>query len=349
MTRGLANSAQTPLSFRERLTLEGQPYGVTGTTEGATWTTDGSVAVTLSSPGITRAWAIDHVIISCNKNARAQLWLNDTGLGGATSHIESFIVTPGAPVVIPVSTIQRPALQAASNGAQATVKLRNVYDTDKTNTNLVCGAIGYAIADDLDLAAPKAMLWLGDSITGYGTGPTVKSNQYDWRVRNYLRSKGIRVRMVNMSASGTTSVFHESRRLQGAYDLPQDPDYLFYSLGVNDAVQGTTAATYKANVAAAIAWKKALYPKAKMVVIGATPIENTTNETALATLRTNAAAAVTEAADATVKYVSLATAFDRTLTSNYAASDTTGNHIHPNDTGHAAIWAVLQPWIDANL
>ncbi|NUR28877.1 MAG: SGNH/GDSL hydrolase family protein, partial [Catenulispora sp.] len=203
------------------------------------------------------------------------------------------------------------------------------------------------IEDDLNFGADKTMLWLGDSITAAGTGPTVKTNQYDWRIWNYHKDKGRNVRMVNLSVSGSTSSQFERLRLRGHWDQPQ-VDHVYYSLGANDASQAVPTATYKANVASAIAWKKARYPNATMTVFGMTPQENNTNEANAAAMRTAASDAVTEAADPKVKFLNLGSAFDRTNTANYASSDAAGNHIHPSDAGHSGIWAVLQPWLDAN-
>jgi len=335
--------------FQERCNVEGWPWNGGALVENATWTTDGSVSAPATMPGITRAWAIDSIALSCNKNARVQLAWYTSGFDAGRQELMQVVMSPSTPLVIPVRTIVRPsASQTAGIGGAPQASIRNVYDADKTGVNFAMYAQGWSLTDDLDYAAPKTMLWIGDSITAGGTGPTVKSNQYDWRVRKYYRDKGIRVRMVNMSLSGQTSVVLESRRALGVYDgIPAD--LICYSPGINDASQAVSASTYRANVDAVIAWKKAIHPKAELIVFGPTPAENNTTETAAAALRAQATAAVTAAADAKVSYCNLGAAFDRTVSSNYASSDSAGSRVHPNDAGHAAIWAVVAPFLDANV
>lgn len=91
-----------------------------------------------------------------------------------------------------------------------------------------------------------------------------------------------------------------------------------------------------------IAHKKALYLKAQMVVWGSTPRQSNTVETALAAIRTAGQEAVAEANDPRVRYASLATASDRTNEANYATADASGDKVHPNDAGHAAMFGVMQ-------
>lgn len=335
-------------SLRERVSVEGWAYSAGALTEDATWTTDGSVSATAAMPGITRAWFIDTITVSCSKNARVQISWNSSGFDATRGEIIQVALGAYTPLVIPVGRMVRSATaQTAGSGGAPGASVRKVYDADKTATHLTLWAQGWSLTDDMDYAAPKTMLWIGDSITAGGTGPTIKTNQFDWRVRKYYRDKGIRVRMVNMSLSGQTSIVQESRRAQGAFDgIPAD--LICYSMGPNDAAQGVAASTYRANVDAAIAWKKVMHPAARMVVFGPTPNENNTTEAAQVTLRAEAAAAVTAAADSKVKFCDLGSAFNRTTASNYASSDAAGSRVHPSDAGHAAIWAVVQPFLDAN-
>lgn len=335
------------MSFRERVNLEGRPFNGGADVINGTYTTDGSIAASFGTPGLTRAWAIDTVTVTCNKACKIQLSLYETGIGSPDQFMWRFQVTPGTPVIIPVNAIVRPAVTAFNAGGSGKAQIREMYDGVTTGVNLNVWASGWTLTDDLDYGAEKVYVHIGDSITGPGTGITNKSKQYDWQTLDYLRSEGHSLRMLNTSISGSASPLHESRRLLGAYDFPQ-ADLIGYSLGMNDAGQAIPTATYKTNVKNMIAWKQARYPRATMIVYGSTPAENNTTETALALLRTAASEAVTEAADSRVKYCNLGTAFDRTVASNYASSDTAGSRLHPSDAGHAAIATVIKAFIDAN-
>ncbi|MBP1135119.1 lysophospholipase L1-like esterase [Arthrobacter sp. PvP023] len=336
------------MPLRETCNTEGTPFSGGSSTVNATYTTDGSVSAGFTSPGVTRAFVVDTVTVTCNRSARLQIPLYETGIGGNDQQTWTVQVTPGTPVIIPVNAIIRPAVTGPSGGSTGSVRIREIYDGGSlTGVNLFAYVSGWSIADDFDYSADKVYLHIGDSITAAGTGVTAKSFEYDWLTLAYWKDKGIWVRMINKSVSGSTSVMHESRRLLGAYDFPQ-ADVIGYSLGMNDAGQAVPVATYKTNVKNMIAWKQARYPAAKMIVYGATPAENNTTETALVALRTAASQAVTEANDPRVVYCNLGTAFDRTVASNYAGSDTPGSRVRPSNAGHAGIYAVIKTYLVAN-
>lgn len=335
------------MSFRERCNIEGRPFNSGSDTTNGTYTTDGSIAGGFGTAGLTRAWALDTITITCNKNARLQITVYETGIGGNDAMMWRVQSSPGVPIIIPVNAIVRPSVTAFNAGSSGSVRIREVYDADKTGVNLNVWASGWTLTDDLDYGAEKVYLHIGDSITGPGTGITNKSKQYDWQLLNYLQGKGHSLRMLNTSVSGSASALHESRRSLGAYNFAQ-ADLIGYSLGMNDAGQAVPTATYKTNVKNMIAWKQARYPNATMIVFGATPAENNTTETALALLRTAASEAVAEANDNKVKYCNLGTAFDRTVSSNYAGTDTAGSRVHPNDAGHAAVFNVVKTFVDNN-
>lgn len=333
------------LPLAERVLSEGLPYSTTAAFNGtaavnATWSSN------FALPGITRAFWCESLVLTSNKNLVVQSKLGGEALGSGFPVTHEVVVGPGGPVTVPIRTLLRPS-QYGSNASLGVGVIRSMIDTDGTNALIRLSAVGYSITDDLDFGAEKVLLHIGDSITAGGTGPTAKPNQYDWRFLNALKALGRSVRMINVSMSGTTSANAERRRSYGDYDFPQ-VDHVNYSMGVNDAGSSVTAATYKANVAAAIAWKKVRYPKATMTVFGVTPLENSTSEGFAAQYRTAAAEAVTEAADPLVKFCNLGAAFDRTVSSNYASSDPAGSRVHPSDAGHAAIWGVVGPFLAAN-
>jgi lysophospholipase L1-like esterase len=336
------------MSLKERLNTEGTPYNGGASVINATYTTDGSVSAGFGAPGVTRAFAVDTLTVTCNRSARVQISLYETGIGGNDQQMWVVQTSPNVPIIIPVHAIVRPVNTGLGGNAVGTAKIREIYDGGTTTgVNLFAYASGWAIADDLNFSADKVYLHLGDSITAAGTGITDKRYGYDWQTLAYWKDRGSSVRMINKSVSGTTSTFHETRRAGGAYDFPQ-LDVIGYSLGMNDAGQSIPTATYKTNVKNLIAWKQAQHPNAKLIVYGATPAENDTTETALVALRTAASEAVAEASDSKVKYLSLGGSFDRKVSSNYASSDTAGSRVHPSNNGHAGIFAAIKTFLDAN-
>lgn len=94
--------------------------------------------------------------------------------------------------------------------------------------------------------------------------------------------------------------------------------------------------SYTADLNSFMDWKQNSYPNAKLLVIGPTPLANTTSEATLATLRSAAASAVTTRADPKITYVSLGAAFDPTNAANYA-----GDGVHPL-ASYGAHYAMLQ-------
>lgn len=343
------SAAIAQMSLQDRLSTEGYPYTSTAAVNGITVANNTSLGA-FTLPGLTRAFWIDSIIVSSNKNMAIQIGMSANYIGGGSyPFFTEVIVGPGSTTVIPVRQFFRPAGYTTSTGSVSLggASVRNLIDADGTNTYTRISIVGSSIADDLNFGAEKVLLHIGDSISGAGTGPTSKVKQYDWQTLNYFKDKGHDVRMVNLSVSGSTTQDHERLRQYGTYDLPK-VDFIAYSLGANDASAGNSSALVKSNIAAMIAHKKARYPNAKMIVYGSTPHENNTNETNAVALRTAASEAVTEAADSKVVYLNLGGAFDRLVASNYASGDAAGNRIHPSDAGHAAIWTVIKNFLDAN-
>lgn len=339
------------LPLKERARIEGFPLTLYAGNDGATFTTDGGAATTVSiaAPGITRAFVIDTVMFSVNKNTRTQIQWSTSGFDAARTRLYQFVTAPGVPVIFqPDDVIRMSTPPEAFSAGWPGFRIRTLLDADKANISYAFSLSGWSITDDLDFLAPKSVLWIGDSITAGGTGPTVRENQYDWRVRRYYRDRGIRARLIQMSLSGSTSSQHAARLSQGWYD-PIPGDLICYSAGANDPGQSVSAATYRANLDAAIAWKKLTHPQARMVVFGPTPNENDATETGLVAIRAQGAAAVAAANDPRIKFCDLGGAYDRKLASNYASSDVAGSRVHPSDAGHAAIWAVVAPFLDAQV
>lgn len=345
MTLGKDNNLQRLIPIAERVAVEGEPYGPVVFQENIT-ATDGLIISALPMPSLSRAFYIDSLVISSNKSLVMQALLGNNATQSNLQMIPRIIVSPGIPVNVPVRQVFRPHQTTAPNNTNlGNVSIRKVLDATPTGAYVYLTAMGFMIYDDLNFAADKTLLVIGDSILNGTAGITNKSKSMEWLTRGYFQAQGKNVRVINKSVSGSTTSDHEARRAAGVYDFPQ-VDYLHYQVGTNDA-GAISAATAQANAAAMIAYKQQRYPNAKMVVWGSTPRENNTSETALALIRTAQAAAVTAAADPKVLYCSLATAFDRTVTSNFASTDTPGDRVHPSDAGHAAAYSVASTFLAA--
>lgn len=63
-------------------------------------------------------------------------------------------------------------------------RIRNVLDATAAGAYVFCNLTGIPIYDDLDFAANKVMLVVGDSILNGTSGITDKSKSMEWQVRN---------------------------------------------------------------------------------------------------------------------------------------------------------------------
>jgi lysophospholipase L1-like esterase len=349
----MARKLNTQASIIEKLHQEGESLAsvVNISIADATGITTTGAGYDLGYVGalsVVKAAYIKSICITSNKDCYFNvLQIAPTTISGAgTPSVINMrvVVNAGVPAIIPMDIIL-----PRSTGGIINFYIKEIYSTTKTNCYFGISASGYQFTDDLNFGADKVVLHIGDSITN-GTGITTsKTNFYPWRVRQYFRgTAGQNCRLVNMSVSGSNSVAVETWRQMGKYDLEQI-DCIFYSMGINDAVAGTSAATFQNNLQAFIGWKQKHYPNAKLIFLGATPAENNTTEAAMATLRNTMQGVVTAAADSRVLYYSMANAFDRTQgTTVYVSSDTAGSRLHPNEATHAIIGNAVVNYLSAN-
>ncbi|PLK44498.1 SGNH/GDSL hydrolase family protein [Emticicia sp. TH156] len=301
-----------------------------------------------------KALYIDSIIVHSNKKAlffvqtggNLGSGLGLSGVGTWTANANVFATTPdgGGSVVIPVHLIANGGYQGQTLGAAMTCFVRKVYDSDKTNCDFGVTYIGKYLTDDFNIGASKIILWKGDSISD-GYGVTNKLNMLNWKIRNRLFDRTPNgVRLIAKTWGGTTSKWFDYLRRNSYFDYEQ-VDYIFYQLGVNDAVQGTSEAEYYVNIKSEIAYNSIKYPNAKQIYLGASPRNNGTEETILENLRRKMQLAVYEAANQNVFYCDLANSFDRTVLSNYYLND----GVHPNNSGHQAMFNVLDSFLTMNM
>ena len=213
---------------------------------------------------------------------------------------------------------------------------------------------GIRLTADFNFNANKVILWVGDSIAkGAVLGGTTYSDvnntissvspmdHYAFQVRNYLQGRGEDCRLVIKAMGGYTSRQMGWWIKNGWLDIDQ-ADVVFYQLGVNDATGTTTDQQYTDELNRLINWRDRKHPRCKIVFLGNTPLNNSTNETRLATLRNLMSAQAN--ANNKIYYLSLANAFDRTVLSNYTSND----GMHPNIANNVNVATVINNWISAN-
>lgn len=341
-----------PMVERRMLGLAALLFGPADLT-GASFTGAGYGVGGLTGGSFGWAYWIETVIVASNKNLIINLstgTMSGAGTGTPPTTGIQMITQANVPMVIPMRMLVR-------NGVMSplTAWIKEIIDTDKTGVRVSIGATGFSFADDVDMAAPLKILAIGDSLWA-GSGPSSKETFLPWKIRRYFTDKGQRLRLVNGAIPGSTTQGHEFLRQAGIYDHDR-VGLIIYQLGTNNAAQSIAPAQAQNDLATFLAWKKLRWPDAKMIVFGPPPAENNTTETNLVAIRTALSDAVTAAADSTVKYKSLAGAFDRTAgTAVYISTDTAGSRLHPNDAGINAEWnggyngfVGIKSWLDTNM
>lgn len=197
-------SEQVPLVERRMLGFSPVVFGPTDLTS-ASFSGAGYSIGGFSASSVPWAYWLGSVIVSSNKTIVINIIAGTVSLAGTgtmpTSNMQQ-LIPANVPTVIPVRALLR-------QGTTATLSawLKEVVDADKTNTRVTISGTGFSFADDLDLAATRTALIVGDSLFA-GTGPTVRDNFIPWKIRRYYTDKGIRLRMVNGAVPGSTSGGH---------------------------------------------------------------------------------------------------------------------------------------------
>jgi lysophospholipase L1-like esterase len=283
---------------------------------------------------------VENAVISANKFCSVQFQMISGPTNGSLSR--RYYVGPG------VATVPFKELWYGVPNIQ-------LREGDGTPTYNVSATVnGYRITADLNFNADKVMMWIGDSITrGSSMGATVISggqpaastntpeDHFAFQVRNHFQRRGIDCRLVVKAMGGFTSRNMGVWLKQGWLDIEQC-DVIFYQLGVNDASGTTTDGEFQTELDRIVDFRDRKFPSAKLVFVGDSPLNNNTNETRLATLR-GLKSAMASTPD-NIYYVSLASAFDRSVLTNYTSSD----GVHPNIASNALMAGVIETWIDAN-
>jgi lysophospholipase L1-like esterase len=241
------------------------------------------------------------------------------------------------------------------------IALNGWFGDGISSTRAIAYFSGIKMTADLNFNADKVIMWIGDSITrgssiggtaltgGGGGGSNLQTavkptDHFTFQVRNNFQRRGIDCRLVLKAMGGFNSIDMNAAINTGFLDI-EKANVIFYQLGVNDALAGSgtvSDATYSANLDAVIDFRLRKYPTAKLVFIGATPLNNNTNETRLAQLRTIMASKANTPNN--IFYLSLESAFDRTVLTNYNLSD----GIHPNIANNILMANAINSWVSSN-
>lgn len=323
-------------SFEEFLVREGEPASwVNANAGGAIAAGTGTVNVAIATAQgpalIGKAVLIEEISASLSAPGIAQIQIAASADTRFPGFLKQAVITATA-VSFKVNLMVRGLLNGNSN---VTLNVRNNMTAGSVDYYGAVSASGYRITDDLDLSAPKVVMFAGDSLLN-GTGPTKTATMWAFLFKKKLRDLGTRARVCLKTVSGSTTGEHEAMRAAGYHDIAK-VDLGVYALGVNDAGAAVADATYLVNLTAYWEWFSKRYPLATLVVCGVPPLENNTSETRAAGLRTTASTYVASIASPRLRYINFGTAFDRTVSSNYVGTDTPGSRVHPNDTGHGAM------------
>ncbi len=302
------------------------------------------VIASTQPPRIGKIFFADTALISLDNPAVAQLGVGGDTVGRFPGISTQVLIGANAPIAIPVRALIRGF--AFQNGIFG-VNVRNNLNAGSVTYKGSVTVNGFVITDDLNFSAKHTLGFFGDS-TLNGTGPTTTASMWPFIVRDWLIAQGFDCRNILKSVSGSTSGDHEGWRKAGWHGALSKYAMGFYNLGINDAGAGVSAATALANATAFWTWWDKKYPKAPLVIVGITPLENNTSETAAAAIRSAVAAWVTSVASPRLKYVATEALWDRTVASNYAGTDAAGSRVHYTDAPHALVAGAITTMLAAN-
>ena len=221
----------------------------------------------------------------------------------------------------------------------------------------------YSLAADQNRDANKTIYILGDSnsqgsaILAGGTNTIAASSLtyldlWQYKVRDWYKSRGYNVRIIDKSIASLGSVQYETYRQQGRLDLRAPPDLIIYDHGTNDG----NATTLAANVTTFCRWARAKwpanpvtgYPGVKIEVNGQIPMQASASETQAALNRTAVQAAVATLADPYVIYVNCGLAFTATDNTQYSGTEGANINIHMSPVGQTSKANYIISQLNAN-
>jgi lysophospholipase L1-like esterase len=247
---------------------------------------------------------------------------------GAASGLMPVAVGPtyGSPVV-PLGTLLK-------EGESLSFVLRTAVPSGGgSNTfSFRAGFVGRRFTNDFSFESPNTMLVIGDSITN-GTGPDYGLQLYHARVQRFLKFNGSQYRRIVKGDGGWKTSHAVDAMQRGWFDV-SDPGLIMVMLGTNE----TVIADFQTNMTELISWMQEVFPSVKKCIIGPPPRQDSIETTVLVPIRSWTESYVAGLGDPNIHFTSLADSFDRTIASNYIASDgPDGTRIHPTGIVHGVM------------
>lgn len=297
---------------------------------------------------------LEHVDIALwglveGSSAYVQMFIPAVATSKALAFYYRTVVKSGESVRIPIRQFLRPRDIHATIGTPPGIAFttRGFFPAlgVDTTVRMMTTVLGVYMTDDIDFGAPKVALIVGDS-QSYGDAYGASQTHLNWhfKVRDYLKSLGNRIRVVSIAQPGRTTSDAAIDSLQSRYDAI-DSNIVFYALGTNDAILAASGYvdTYEANLRSFWARHAAQKPRVPLVVIPPGPLNDDAEETRGALIRARAASVVSSIANPFLKVIDIGTAFNRATTSFFRPAD----KIHWSDTGHAAVAAAVETGLAA--
>lgn len=323
------------LTPKDRIRVEGLPLGFSGTPQTSPFTAAQTIGQLIMPAG--QLAYVDSVSITSDSDTpiNVQFAMSDDwayGTNSANILTKRGYVTRQDDFSVIVQEFSSPNTSLGFSVRDAI--------TPSPAAKLIPNLSGGILTDDFFYDADLVYLCLGDSTTvgSLGTAGTYSSSQiYPWMIRDWYRSEGYSIRLINKGLGGKTSTDLENYRLfQRGVDLAAD--IVTYSMGINDVAATFDAEVYTTNVMNMIAHTYNFNPDRRFILCGPTPVYEDGRATRLQQLRDTAQGIVNTLADPKVTYIDLGAGFDRLDTSKYSSTDVSPNLIHPNITGHADIF-----------
>jgi len=286
---------------------------------------EGSFLVTKKTPGLGHALYVDSVTLvpatfltDPSVGVNFGMTLNSEFIGDKYDYVTYYVGQSGT-VTIPMKKILK--------YGEAVYVIKATAETEGNVTAIISA---YLISADTNWAAKNVMYCFGDSVANLSSYITRVGGHMFNTAKLAVNTVGYDARMIADSMSGKTSTDFVNA-LKNGLKLVRQSNMILFMYGINDAYQGTTDATWQANIEYMIAWRNINYPDAKLVLVGATHLSNTqtTQIARLAELR--AIEATYADADANIYYTSMADV----VLPNYDPSSTYfTDTIHPTQASH---------------
>lgn len=208
---------------------------------------------------------------------------------------------------------------------------------------------GYIVDSDVDYNG-QPLVVCGTSISD-GTGINSLSESYLQQVKSFMKDvKDVKLRLVNKSIPGTTSVHHETlRKSENRYDFIEPPRLFIYEQGgINDQSQSVPIDTTLANITRAIRNLEKQAPFCHFFLLAPFPTQNVTNEAGLVTRRAAFASYVAGLTGRDATYVHYISTTGNMFNPVTQSGTYTTDGLHLNAAGNALAAKQIINYIIAN-